>query len=396
MSSYPTNNLTESFEQELRSLDESSFPDVMMQRMETIALVNEKFENAQKKKDQAQTNINNAMKRAEELILQADALGETSPKIHKRLITRKEYIKDKDRFDAIESALKDLGEYGSETAKYQKQLADVQGAALESQTSIMEVQKCQMEYLECTSEVLKFLYGLSAYGIASTQSIVTNLELVLSGAKKKDLGEMAKQQMFLVMDQLKSQENLQHRVDKNKKSIVDLKERLELQEELDERYRERIENVEKNEKKQDELLLMQIKKDKEHDQRLKEQAEKDKEHDQQLKEQAEKDKEHDQRLKEQTEKDKEHDQRLKEQVEKDIEHDQRLKEQVEKDIEHDQRLKEQENKLLELEQLCVNQSDIINSLERKIDLLNSKNRWFIIGVVLVQAVVFIYLLLHSF
>jgi len=314
MSSYPTNNLTESFEQELRSLDESSFPDVMMQRMETIALVNEKFENAQKKKEQAQTDINNAMKRAEELILQADALGETSPKIHKRLITRKEYIKDKDRFDAIESALKDLGEYGSETAKYQKQLADVQGAALESQTAIMEVQKCQMEYLECTSEVLKFLYGLSAYGIASTQSIVTNLELVLSGAKKKDLGEMAMQQMFLVMDQLKSQENLQHRVDKNKKSIVDLNERLEVQEEHDEHYRERIENVEKNEKRQDEQLLRQIKKDNEHDETLRQHAEnliqktqKDKMQDEAIETISESDKRQDKELEEQREKDRIHD-----------------------------------------------------------------------------------------
>ena len=61
-----------------------------------------------------------------------------------------------------------------------------------------------MEYMEGTTKVMKFLYGLSAYSIASTESIVTNMELILSGAKKKELGEMAKQQMFLVMDQIKS------------------------------------------------------------------------------------------------------------------------------------------------------------------------------------------------
>ena len=210
-----------SIQDELATIDESMLPDVLSERLDSIANVNKQFDVAREKKEAAQKRVDVALKKAEELIERSEKLGELNPGTHKILFW--EISTKDDKIDAIEKCLKELGTYSSESAEYLQQLAEVQNAELASQAAVMEVQKCQMEYLECTSNAIKFLYGLSVYGIASTQSIVTNLELVLSGAKKKELGEMAKQQMYLVMNQLKSQENLQHRIEKNEKSLDLLK-----------------------------------------------------------------------------------------------------------------------------------------------------------------------------
>ena len=214
-------NQLASIQDELATIDESKLPDVLSERLESIANINKQFEVAMERKEAAQKQVDVALKKAEELIERSEKLGELKPETHKILFY--EYSTKGDKLVAIEKCLEDLGTYSSEAAEYLQQLAEVQNAELASQTAVMEVQKCQMEYLECTSNALKFLYGLSVYGIASTQSIVTNLELILSGAKKKDLGEMAKQQMYFVIDQLKSQENLQHRIEKNEKSLGLLK-----------------------------------------------------------------------------------------------------------------------------------------------------------------------------
>lgn len=209
---------------ELAQIDESMLPAVLSERLEAIENVNTEFEVAQEKKEAAQKQVDDALMRAEELIERAERLGELKPETHK--IFNHEYSTKGDRISAIEKCLEQLGAYSSEAAEYQQSLARVQNAILISQSAVMEVQKRQMEYLECTSDALKYLYALSAYSIASTQSIVNNLELVLSGAKKKDLGEMAKQQMYLVIDQLKCLENLQDRIDENTNSLNVLKEKM--------------------------------------------------------------------------------------------------------------------------------------------------------------------------
>jgi hypothetical protein len=343
----------DSLQNELAKLDESRLPEVLAGRLEAVEKVNKKFESAQMKKKEAQSQVDAALKKAEELIGRAEKLGELKPETHK--FFKHEYSTKGDRITALEKCLEDLGNYSSEAAEYQQQLAKVQNAALESQTAVMEVQKCQMEYLECTSEALKFLYGLSAYGIASTQSIVTNLELVLSGAKKKELGEMAKQQMFLVIDQLKSQENLQLRMEKNEGLLDSLQEELKLQAEREEEYDERFRKGEEKDKKQDELLSKQIKKDAEHDKALAERAEKDEEHDKAIEAGIERDREQDQVIQEHTEKlanrvkkDEEQDRALSEMAQMDQKQNSELEAQREKHVEHDKAIGELEQKIAAL------------------------------------------------
>lgn len=342
--------LTQDLEMELTSLDESMLPNVIAERMDNVAVINEKCEMALKKKEAAQNKVDAALGTAEALVKKAESLGELDAKTHK--FFKHEWSSKGDRIAALEECVKSMGEYGSDTAELQKSIVEIQNATLESQEAIMEVQKYQMEYMEGTTKAMKFLYGLSAYGIASTEAIVTNMELILSGVKKKDLGEMAKQQMFLVMDQLKSQENLHNRMDKTEDSIEDLREELRLRSEEDDLRDRRILEGEEKDKEQDEILEGQKKKDIEHEKALAVREKKDKEHDvtlsaheKQLREGNLKDEEQDKALVLLSEKDKALDVAVAQGEERDLRQDQELSTQREKDLEHDRAIEELNQRL---------------------------------------------------
>ncbi len=188
--------------------------------------------------------------------------------------------------------------------------------------------------------------ALSAYGIASTEAIVTNMELILSGVKKEDLGEMAKQQMYLVMDQLKSQENLHNRMDKTEDSIEDLREELRLRSEEDDERDRRILEGEEKDREQDEIIEGQKKTDIEHEKALAVQEKKDKEHDatlfaheKKIIEGNLKDEEQDKALAVLSEKGVARDEAIAQGEERDVRQDQQLDLQREKDIEHDEAIK---------------------------------------------------------
>ena len=287
----PQTEQFDSLQNELATMDDSRLPEILSGRLKAIADVNTEFEKAKEMKKKADDAMKGKLAVAQNLIDKADGVHRINPTTHR--FFNHEYSTKADRIIELEKRLEDLGKYSSEAAVYQKQLALVQEAVLQSQTAVINVQEYQMKYLECTSEALKFLYGLSAYGIASTQAIVTNLELVLSGAKKKELGEMAKQQMFLVIDQLKSQENLQLRMEKNEDLLDDLQEELRLHAEKEEEYDDRFRKGEERDKKQDEQINKQIQKDAEHDKSIADGIEKDKEQDKKLLESENRDREQD-------------------------------------------------------------------------------------------------------
>lgn len=397
--------LTQDLEMELTSLDESMVPSVIAERMNNVAVINEKYEVALKKKNAAQKKVDTALNKAESLIKKAESLGELDVKTHK--FFKREWSSKGDRIAALEKCVKSIGEYGSDTAELQKSIVEIQNATLESQEAIMNVQKYQMEYMEGTTKAMKFLYGLSAYGIASTESIVANMDLILHGIKKKDLGEMAKQQMYLVMDQIKSQENLHSRMDKTEDGLEGLREELRLRSEEDNERDRRILEREEKDREQDKLLKVQASKDREHDKAIAAGKQKDIEQDKLLKAQVDKDREHDKAIVAGEQKDAEQDKLLKAQVEKDLEHDKAiaagerkdaeqdklLKAQAEKNREHDKAIAAGERRDAEQYQLLKAQAEIgknhekrlvdadarIRGLSEKLAELNEKNteleRW---------------------
>lgn len=382
--------LTQDLEMELTSLDESMVPNVIAERMNNVAVINEKCEMALKKKEAAQKKVDVALSTAEGLVKRAESLGELDTKTHK--FFKLEWSSKGDRIAALEECVKSIGEYGSDTAELQKSIVEIQNATLESQEAIMDVQKFQMEYMEGTTKAMKFLYGLSAYGIASTEAIVTNMELILSGVKKKDLGEMAKQQMYLVMDQLKSQENLHNRMDRTEDSIEDLREELRLHSvEDDERDRRILEGEEKD-REQDEILEGQKKKDIEHEKALAVREKKDKEHDatlmaheKKLKEGNLKDEEQDRVLEALSEKGAARDEAIAQGEERDARQDQELNLQREKDLEHDTAIKELGSKL----------DRSIEDINLKIDQATS-SKWMIYLALGMGAVSLILSVVHFF
>lgn len=297
--------VAQSLEDEISKIDEEKLPQIISQRIDILAEANKQIENAKEREKYAKEKVDEAVKQADAMIEKAKKLGKLKPEQHKLLGMT--WSNKEDRIRSLEENLKVLAEYGGESAEYQKELAQIQKALLDSQEATLNLQKTQMEYLELVADISKFLYGLCVYSVASTQSIVTNLEAILGGAKKKELGEMAKQQMFLVMDQLKCQENILTRLDdndaymdyidsqvhQNQEKISALEIENETLKKNDLIYEEQLKEEIASGKKQDEVIKKQQEKDIEHDRLIAEGVAKDQEQDQLLRNQQEKDVEHD-------------------------------------------------------------------------------------------------------
>lgn len=342
-------------EMELTSLDSSKLPNVITESIDKLSVINSKYGEAKKRKEDAEKKIDAAIRKVERLINKADSLGRLDAKTHK--IFAYKWSSKKDRIEALERCVENIGNFGTDTAKLEKSMAEIQKASIESQGAIMEVQRYQMEYMEGTTKAMKFLYGLNAYSIASTESIVTNLQLILSGAKKKDIGEMARQQLFLVMDQLKSQENLHHRMDKTEDSIDDLREEFHLHFHEDDMRDQKILEGEEKDREQDRILEGQIKKDIEHEKALALREKKDIEHDEKLSIHEQKiiegnlkDKEQDEMLATLTEESKKSADAIEEGLERDSRQDKELDSQRKKDEEHDNAIEEINIKLKEIDE----------------------------------------------
>ncbi len=266
-------------ENELRSINEYDLPEILSRRVELIVNSNAEYEKALKEKRAAQKKVKDVLDHANVLIEKAEALSNTSPAKRVNIWGKPKEAKEKDRIKWCEDTLRELASYGINSAEIQKELADVENAVVKSQTALLKVQESQLKYQECISDGLKYVFGLTAYSMASVQSIVKNMELILSGDKKKDVGEMARQQMFLVMKQLSDQENMITRLNEQDERQDGIEVRLDEQENIN--------------KRQEAKLKKQIAVDHIHDRRLDESDKKDAEQDELLQRQIEKDLEHD-------------------------------------------------------------------------------------------------------
>lgn len=358
----------ESLEKELSGVDESVLPEILSKRMELIEQANKKYLSAVEAKKKADKQVDTFLKEADDFINEADKIGDKKAETHK--FFKKEYSTKEDRIKHIEGILKDINEHGIDIARKEKTLADIQKSVITSQEALLEVQNAQMKYQQNIAECTKFLFGLSIYSIASVQSIVDNMQLILSGAKKKDLGEMAKQQMFLVMDQLKSQENIVSRLNSHEdefdyiaKQIKDNKQKLNKLDSSVTEHDKEIKDLNSNNDEIKKQIARGEKKDQDQDNLIKESNDKNVEQDRLLSEGKKKDEEHDRLIEEGVEKDKKHDELLLQREEKDKKQDQILSELIKKGDELEKSYNDNARKIEIIENNYADALELLNQLE---------------------------------
>lgn len=288
------------YEQELLVVDETKLPLVLAKRLNLLEKTNTAYDLAKMKEKKAREKVDEALCHADELIVKAKGAGSNTAESHSFLWFK--WTSTNNEIDTLKANLKEMIDCGIESAEAQKVLVEVQSALADSQTALLQVQETQMAYQRQIADATKFLYGLSAYNMASTQSILINLQAVLSGASKEKLGVMARQQLLLAMDQLKNQENIILRIQEIRNLIdglnVDISNqdcRIERNEKKNSELYRRIDAMEKSYKefhikviKQDDFIQESIEHNKKQDIEILALVQKDKEHDKSFKEQQNK------------------------------------------------------------------------------------------------------------
>ena len=373
-----------SLEQEFIGIDEEKLPIVLSGRLELLAKTNEAYDMAKTREQESRKRVSVALKSADDLIRKAKGAGKNTAETHS--LFGVEWTTKRDEIDALKANLRELIACGIESAEAQKELVEVQSALAESQAALLYVQETQMAYQAQIADATKFLYGLSAYNMASVQSVLINLEAVLSGASKEKLGEMAQKQLLLAMDQLKNQENIVLRIQENRQLIEDIDLEIAAQAQKYEVHDRLIQEGEEHDRKQDLKIAAQAQKDEEHDRLIQEGEEHDRKQDLEIAAQAQKDEVHDRLIQEREEHDKKqdleiatqaqkgevHDRLIREGEEHDKEQDLKIEAQAQKDEEHDKKIKYLEEKCSEFQKQLDEQKKLGAELIKGIEGLKTE------------------------
>lgn len=204
-------------------------------------------------------------------------------------------------------------------------IEELQAAGVDLADAVMsgaEAQKISFEFQRKLAEISKYLFGLGVSNIASNRSVVRELELRLKGASKEKLSKLAKQELLLVVKQLKDQEDI---LMKQEKMVTVVK-----------GHDERLEEHSKKSKFMEEILATQNEVDQKHGEELVRQSETDRKLEKLIRAQDVVDK----NLAEQIAAQEETDQRLEKLIRAQDEVDKSLGEQVAAQHETDQRLEE--------------------------------------------------------
>lgn len=207
-------------EDHLNGINEEKLPQIFAEQVHFLEKANQEYDNARDKEKQARQKVEDALIEADKLIASAKNMGEHTASKKKFLMF--EWTSKKDEIDAIKQNLIEMINHNESSAEAQKKLAEVQSSLMESQTAILQVQKAHIEYQQQIANATKFVLGLSAYNMGVSQSIYENLKEILAGETPEKLGELAQQQLFLALDQIRNLESFNTRVKKNESLIEDL------------------------------------------------------------------------------------------------------------------------------------------------------------------------------
>lgn len=290
------------------AIDEENLPQIFTEQVRFLEKANQEYCKAEEKEKQARKNVESALKNADSLINAAKKAGGHVAETKNFLWI--EYSKTKDEITALKKNLQEIIEHNEHSAEAQKTLAEVQASLIETQTATLQVQKAHMEYQRQIANATKFVFGLSAYNMATSQSILIKLKAILSGASEEQLGELAQQQLFLALDQIRNQESIITRINENDSLIENLnleieKKQKEIDEigELDQEQNRRISVNETILDEHKKTLTEQQEKDAEHDKKISENSQnidhlemQDEKQDRLIAVGIEKDKEHDEKI----------------------------------------------------------------------------------------------------
>jgi len=229
---------------------------------------------------------------------------------------------DKARESAERAERKSVG-FGRKKAA----IEELQSAGVDLASAVQsgaEAQKISFEFQTKLAEITKYLFGLGVSNIASNRFVVRELEMRLKGASRKELSDLARQELTLVVKQLKEQEDILRKQDDLSKTVKIHDDRLEAQEKEGQKLNVQIQVHAEIDKLQDEQIKIQAETDKVLEKKLQEQEEIDKLHDELLLTHAKTDEELKKQLEIQAETDKKLEAQLKIQAELDKLHNEQL------------------------------------------------------------------------
>lgn len=354
-------------ENSLVNIEEERLPEILSQRLELLEKTNLAYSDAKDKEAAAREKVEHALSKADELIKAAGKVGGHTAEQREFLWI--EWTSKADEIDALKRNLQDIIEHGENSAIAQKELVEVQAALTESQTALLKVQEAQMAYQRQIADATKFLYGLSAYNMASVQSVLINLKAVLSGASKKKLGEMAQQQLLLAMDQIKNQESIILRIKENKQLIESLDFEMEKSD-------SKIEDLQKQDVEQDSLIEDLQKQDAEQDSLIKDLQKQDAEQDNLIEDLQKQDAEQDSLIEDLQKQDAEQNNLIENLQKQDEEQDNLIEDLQKQDAKHDKLIEEllrnMETLENEKEDLKILADKLVSQIEQLKDNVNKK------------------------
>ena len=279
---------------ELQSINisESELPTIVCSQFDLIKNLYDKINEAEKGSERAKLGSQKAIDIANIAKEAAYEANKKSAKLgHKR--------------EAIES----LQAAQVEQSKALGIFAEAQTTQSEALRSSVEAQSASFQYMEQISKSTKYLFELGVSNIAANRSVVETLKKQLECASQEELPELARQEIIVVIKQLKSQEDImlkqvrfsgkvrEHqgqlesinrqldaiekfdeqqdiKVAENTKNISEFKKNLEKQQQKDSEHDKQIEELKKQDKEQDKLIDIHSEKLLEHDKAFEEQHKK--------------------------------------------------------------------------------------------------------------------------
>ena len=370
-------DLGQTLENTILTIDEEHLPQILTERLELLEKTNRAYTEAKESEEYAREKVAIALKNADDLISNAKNAGKHRAKTKSFLWF--DWISKADEIDALKANLKELIDCGIHSAEAQKELVEVQAALAASQTSLLLVQETQMAYQSQIAEVTKFLYGLSAYNMGATQSVLSNLEQIMTGASAEKLGEMAEKQLYLALDQLKNQESIIIKINKNKQLINSMEERnmaqdVEIEElqKSDEQQDVKIEELQKSDKQQDVEIEELQRADEQQDVEIEELQRADEQQDAEIEELQKADEQQDAEIEELQKADEQQDEKIEDLQKQDKEQDLLIEKLLKFNDEKEKLLQELRNKDEQFSDLIAQNNALISNLEDKIAKLSSE------------------------
>ena len=273
------------------------------------------------------------------------------------------------KVDAIES----LQDATYDTAQAVQNLADAVGESF--------------EYSKKLSEITKYLFALGISNITATRTVVRELELSLKGASSEKISDLAKRELLGVISQLKAQEDI---MDKQERQSAQIKKQMEKDREHDRLLAE----VAQADQEQDELIAQNAARVEEHADLLEEFAQADQEQDELIARNAARVEEHTDLLEEFAQADQEQDELIAQNAAKVEEHTVLLAESAQTDQEQDELIAQQGRLAKQNEARIVKMEEQLGALQSVTEGKGSKV--LVAAATLMSAVALILSVLHFF